>query len=172
MSIHGLYYFNAAGELGYFDTPDDPYFQGEAKSKLGLALFGDNSGVGWDYFKGQDDHGSVRLSFENGCRAIHDATRTRIITLGQRPPSILWPNNAAVFNEDGTLNHVIARPEFVEHSFPGNPRTDYPAEGFVHLQYYNAKVVLGVSFEFQWVQLRAYNPFTREWGEVFGVYRQ
>jgi hypothetical protein len=172
MSIHGLYYFNVRGEVGYYDTPDDPYSLCGRKSKLGLSLFGGNAGIGWHFSRGQSDRGDVKISFDRSCRALHDATRTRIIVVGEKTPLFTWPTNSAVFNEDGTLDHVVSLPDPIEHSFDGKTMERYPAEGFVHLRYEHGKVVLGVSFHFEWVQLRLYDPFTREWGEIIGVYRQ
>jgi hypothetical protein len=172
MTIYGLYYFNAKGEVGYFDTPDDPYFLGPNQSRLGLSLFNTNRGIGWHFFKAQDDKGNVKIDFDKGCRAIYDATRTHIIVIGEKKPQIAWPNNAAVFDEDGTLDHVIDLPKQIEHSFDGKTMVQYPAEGFAHVKYDNGKVVIGVFFNFQWVQLRLYDPFAREWGQIMGVYRQ
>ncbi|GAB3446257.1 hypothetical protein NX773_18375 [Massilia solisilvae] len=171
MNIHGLYYFNAKGEVGYFDTPDDPYFLGPNKSALALSLFNTNRGVGWYFFRHQGDEGEVKIAFDKGCRAIYDATRTRVVAVGRQEPLIVWLTNAAVFAEDGKLDHVIDLPNYVEHSFDGKMTEQYPAEGFAFVESRKGKIALGVYFCFQWVQTRLYDPFARQWGEVIGVGR-
>jgi hypothetical protein len=128
MTIHGLYYFNDKGEIGYFDTPDDPFYLGPQQSAIGNSLFNSNCGIGWYFFRGQDDRGQVRLSFEKRWRALYDAIRTCIIAIGRQTPSIVWPHNAVVFNEDGTLNHVIEFPAYVEHSFDGTTTGKFKPE--------------------------------------------
>src|SRR5690242_1233872 len=101
MSIHCLYYFNRKGEVGYYDTPDDPYSLCGKKSMLGLSLFSGVVGIGWHFARGQSDHGDVKIDFDHSCRALYDATRTRIIVVGEKTPLIAWPTNSAVFNENG-----------------------------------------------------------------------
>lgn len=172
MTIHGLYYFNAIGEIGYFDSPDDPYFLGQQQSGIGQSLFNTNVGIGWYFSRGQRDYGQIKLTFDGRCRALYDSTRTYIVVVGQKKPQIAAPANAAVFDEDGALNHVVGLPPWVEHSFDGNTAMRYLPEGFAHVQYDAGRVVLGIYFQFEWVQLRVYDPFSREWGETIGVYRQ
>lgn len=171
MTIYGLHYFNNTGEVGYFDTPDDPYFLGPTHSKLGLSLFNSNIGIGWYFFRKQYDDGDVKIIFDRTCRAIYDASRTRIIVVGEKKPLIAWPKNASVFNEDGTLDHVIDLPPQIEHSFDGKKIERFAPEGFSYVEYHNGAVALGIHFCFQWIQTRLYDPFTREWGKVIAVGR-
>jgi hypothetical protein len=171
MSIHGLRYFNDAGEVGYFNTPDDPYYVGGEQSRIGNSLFNTNKGISWCLSGAEGGDRVVTLTFERRCRALVDASGKYVVVIGEKKPEIAWPCNAAVFREDGSLDHQISLPDWVEHSFDGRTKKKYEPEGFYSLRADDGEVALSVYFCFEWFQIRIYDVQARTWGRVVGTGR-
>lgn len=61
----------------------------------------------------------------------------------------LRPKDAAVFNTDGSFNHVIEFPDSVEHNFTGRIER-FKIDDFTDLKLENNKIVIGVRFAHNW----------------------
>lgn len=146
-----------------------------------MQFFGEYLHAFADTFSHRDDYdkpvdavwkaGSKELGIGHGPLEINPV-HTRIIAMGRQAPSIVWPHNAAVFNENKALEHIIELPSYVKHSFDGTTTENFKPEGIVHLNYHMGRIALRISFEFQWIQTRICDPFTREWGEIIGIHRR
>lgn len=170
MKINDMYYFNEAGERGYVGTPDEPFSQGSHHSALAYSLFNRNVGIGWE-FEGNDGlMKPISLRFDGRCRAVVDPKNELIVVLGVKVPVLVPPRDGAVFNPDGSVNHVVDFPGFVEHAFGANPEK-FEIQGFSHVRTEQERVVLSLRFGHEWYQSRVYDASTRRWGEVVGVGR-
>ena len=170
MKICNMFYFNNVGEKGYAGTPDEPYSRLPGRSRLAYSLFNENSGIGWSCQYEQGECIAVELQFGGGCRAIVDDDNQLVIAIGARPPMIVWPKDAAVFDPDGSLNHVIDLPDFVEHDFNGCAER-FKVDGFTDVRLESNKVVIGIRFAHDWFQSRIYDAVTKQWVEVIAVGR-
>lgn len=170
MKISGFHYFNAEGERGYIDTPDDPYWLGMNQSRTGNSLFNKNSGISWCNGLGNEGKKLVSLKFDRSCRAQIDDITECVVVVAEMAPLFTWPNNAAVFNRNGELNHVVDLPEWVADDF-GEGDVKYRPEGFYTLKKEDGVIVFGIYFCYDRFQLRLYDVAAREWGRTCGTGR-
>lgn len=171
MTISEIFYFNNLGVVGKVATPDDPYYVDGPKSNTGKILSNDVAGVAWKCNDSNEKNSTVFLEFDQECRAVIDATNEFVIVVGERKPHIEIPSNAAVFHQDGSLNHIILPPKKIYHGFGGAEMQEFSPEGFSSLKREDNEIILGIYFNYDWFQIRSYNIFTRFWGGNRGVAR-
>jgi hypothetical protein len=151
--------------------PDSPYNNdSDAWNNSRIARIVTNSRVeeiGWE-FNGR--HVSVQLKYVVSV-TLDPTSDLLIATTGDKKYSS--PCNAIVINPDGTLNHQISPPKFVELSGGGKP-TEYHAVESISDLYVDEsqRIVIGLDFDYEWVERRYYDPAKRHWGERVLLYRR
>ncbi len=107
--------------------------------------------------------------------ALDPASDLLVIIVGSK--DLPKPNNAVVFNPDGTLNHQIIAPAFVEQTLEHMPNKDpvlqkYPVEFMDEVLVENGRILIGLCFRYEWIERRYYDPATRQWQERDHIYRR
>jgi hypothetical protein len=86
---------------------------------------------------------------------------------------LAWPNNGVVLNPDGTINHQIQVPQYVEREQETcAPATLFPVEAIEGVQQVNGRVVVDLNFNYEWIERRYYDPRARKWQERDHIYRR
>jgi len=149
--------------------PDNPYGPDWYKSPIALAVRQSRvSRICWD--RGDD---AVEIQFDYVVSAALDPTTDLlIVTLHYSDRSYQRPKNAVVINSDGTINHQITPPEFVEIAPPHSQQGRHPVECLDSVHVQSGRIIIGLVFCYEWVESRHYNVNTRGWEERIGVYRK
>lgn len=116
------------------------------------------------------------LKFNGGIIAAIDP-RSGQIVVKVSANDLPEPNNAIVVNPDGSVDHQVGVPPYVERTiehYPGKaPVTQkYPVECIDEVLIQDYCLVLGLGFAHEWVERRRYDVMQRRWGETILVYRK
>lgn len=151
------------------EHPDSPFFSGEL-SPLGLTVSQSYiSALAWDWVGKK-----YRLSFKHGVQAAYFATGNLIVICASLSDA-RSVRSTHVLNPDGSINHEVSLPDGVEQVIDGLPDRPgqikkYEAEGFWEVVIKDERIVLGVIFNYGWIERRFYNPSTRSWEERDQIY--
>lgn len=171
-NIENLRYMTDCGLELPADTGDldSPFFAGEL-SPLGLkASRSFISGLRWEW-----EEEKFTLPFKFGVQAAYCSVGNLIVICASSSDACSV-KNAVVFNSDGSINHEVAWPDEVEqvvYGLPDQPGSieKYDAEGFWEVLIKDERVVLGVVFNYGWIERRFYDPITRCWQERDQIYK-
>lgn len=165
VTIEGL---EAPVDMSHQDNP----YHGVGKSEFGRRVA--NSFIR----KIRWETGSIRheIEFHGGVIAAQDPS-ANLIVIQASSLDIPEPNNAIVLNPDGTFNHKILAPPYVERTIEQLPNKapvtkKYPVEYIAEVLVQNGRVLIGLNFGYEWIERRYYDPSTQRWQERDQVYRK
>lgn len=164
--FHNLCYVSMAGAEAPVDLkhPDNP-LTGQTGRAVSVSDARDRT-IRWEY--AGKKHG-FRPKY--GWAALDPITDLLVIVVGSS--DLRCPDNALVLNPDGSTDHQIKSPTFVELAGGGQPKECYPVERMsdVYVDEYQ-QVVIGLEFNKEWVERRTYDAAKKEWGPRVLLYRR
>lgn len=100
-----------------------------------------------------------------------------IVVVHFSDPQYRRPSNAIVIRHDGTLDHAITPPVSVEQLIEQMPNKKpvlgkYAVEAIFEVLEKNGRVVVGLNFNYEWIERRYYDPAIRQWQERDHIYRK
>lgn len=151
--------------------PDCPFVSSGIRSKHGLRVI--NSGIcklRWEW-----DGILHELCFDDSINAVKDPA-TDLIVVRTGSMGAETPNNALVFNPDGSINHQIIVPPDVEQVIEQLPNLPvvtkrFAIERIAEVLLSNGRVLVGMGFRYEWVERRYYDPAGQRWQERDLIYR-
>ena len=106
-----------------------------------------------------------------GWAALDPSSDLMVVSVGSE--DLPWPNNGLVINPDGTTNHQIVVPRYVEKVVETwRPATLYLVEAIDSARQVNGRIAIDLNFSYEWIERRYYDPSTREWQERDSIYRK
>ncbi|MDL2355716.1 MAG: hypothetical protein QFF03_10695 [Pseudomonadota bacterium] len=151
---------------------DNPYFGHTKLAKK--VLMGDMQTIQWI-----DKDGCRRvLRFNSPIIAAIDSTSNLlIVVLHYSDKQYSRPANAVAIRQDGALDHIVTPPLSVRQvveKMPGQAEktTEYPVEAIAEVLEVNDRILLGLNFNYEWIERRYYDPGKREWQEREKIYRK
>jgi len=150
--------------------PDSPY-HGPGQTALSIRVV--NSII--DRIRWDANRKKHEVQFKNGIFAVLDPISDLIVAIASYK-DLPWPNNAIVLNPDGTLNHQIISPQFViktMEEMPGEKPIlkEYPVECIDEVLW-NGRILIGLNFNYEWIERRYYDPTAQQWQERDQIYRK
>ncbi|GAB3446253.1 hypothetical protein GCM10027320_39240 [Massilia solisilvae] len=161
-----LRYVNVSGTAAPVDVshPDNP-LTGQTARARAVSDARDRA-IKWEYAGS-----SHEFRPKYGWAALDPTTDLLVVVVGSADMSC--PDNAVVLNPDGTTDHQIESPAWVELTGGGNPPERYPVERMSDVYVDESQqVVIGLNYANEWVERRIYKVAERTWGPRFAVYRR
>ena len=95
-----------------------------------------------------------------------------IVTLHYGDRVYTRPRNGVVVNADGTINHQITPPTYVEIQPPHSQVGRHLIESIHSVSIQNGEALIGLEFCYEWVEERYYNAADKKWGSRVQIYRK
>lgn len=148
--------------------PDNPYGKDWDKSQVARAVR-------------QSRVKKIQWEFENVLRtvefddiesaALDPNTDLLIVTLHYNDSTYTRPCNAVVINPNGTINHQVTPPKYVDIAPPHSQAGKHLVENIDSVTIQNKRVLFKLSFRHEWVERRYYNVAITTWEERDYIYR-
>jgi hypothetical protein len=153
------------------DVPDNPY-RGSTELARKILANGMHR-LGWTY-RGTPMH--VRFQSRVIC-ALDVVADLVVVVLHFSDPQYKRPSNAVVVSASGKIDHQIDPPKFVRRLVeqrPDSPTIEkyYVVEGMKSVESRDARILIDLNFNYEWVEKMYYDTRQRQWAESAMVHRQ
>lgn len=172
--FNDLFYVTDTGIAAPVDPnhPDNPYFGNTMLAKE--VLVSDMRKIQWRCSSGKD----ITLRFQSSTIAALDPkSGLLIVVVHFSDPQFRRPANAVAITSRGTVDHVITPPLFLERvieKMPGAPPLTrrFPVEAIAEVLLKQERILIGLNFNYDWIERRYYDASSRTWQETDETYRK
>lgn len=173
-NFNDLRYVNSSGLSAPVDPShvDNPYF-GQTKLSKDV-LVGDMKTLRWI------DRSGMRKSIHfktPTIAAVDPKSDLLVVIVHFGDTQYRRPSNGVVFTQEGVIDHVITPPEGVDQIIEQLPGKDalhkiFPVEAIAEVLLSNERILIGLNFNYEWIERRYYDPSARTWQERDQIYRK